>query len=151
MDWLDLLAVQGTLKSLLQHHSSKASIHYDFLYTRLCHLQVEIIFIFLFGSAWIYFLFFPIVLARTSSTTEYKSGHHWLVPDLRRGNIHSFIGKYDVIGFSQIALNRLRKIHSSLSFKNFYHERGILSNDFSVTFEMIMWLYCVLYWFISIC
>ena len=27
MDWFDLLAVQGTLKSLLQHHSSKASIH----------------------------------------------------------------------------------------------------------------------------
>ena len=27
MDWLDLLVVQGTLKSLLQHHSSKASIH----------------------------------------------------------------------------------------------------------------------------
>ena len=26
MDWFDLLAVQGTLKSLLQHHSSKASI-----------------------------------------------------------------------------------------------------------------------------
>ena len=26
MDWLDVLAVQGTLKSLLQHHSSKASI-----------------------------------------------------------------------------------------------------------------------------
>ena len=26
MDWLDLLAVQGTLKSLLQHHSSKAAI-----------------------------------------------------------------------------------------------------------------------------
>src|SRR5574340_462479 len=26
MDWLDLLSVQGTLKSLLQHHSSKASI-----------------------------------------------------------------------------------------------------------------------------
>ena len=29
MDWLDLLAVQGTLKSLLQHHSSKASVSYD--------------------------------------------------------------------------------------------------------------------------
>ena len=29
MDWLDLLAVQGTLKSLLQHHSSKASIFQD--------------------------------------------------------------------------------------------------------------------------
>ena len=27
MNWLDLLAVQGTLKSILQHHSSKASIH----------------------------------------------------------------------------------------------------------------------------
>ena len=26
MDWLDLLAVQGTLKNLVQHHSSKASI-----------------------------------------------------------------------------------------------------------------------------
>jgi len=32
MDWLDLLAVQGTLKSLLQHHSSKASI-LSFLYS----------------------------------------------------------------------------------------------------------------------
>ena len=33
MDWLDLLAVQGTLKSLLQHHSSKASVlwHLAFL------------------------------------------------------------------------------------------------------------------------
>ena len=32
MDWLDLLAVQGTLKSLLQHHSSKASFlqHFQF-------------------------------------------------------------------------------------------------------------------------
>ena len=28
MDWLDLLAVQGTLKSLLQHHSSKASLNF---------------------------------------------------------------------------------------------------------------------------
>ena len=34
MDWLDLLAVQGTLKSLPQHHSSKASVlqHSDFFY-----------------------------------------------------------------------------------------------------------------------
>ena len=32
MDWLDLLAVQGTLKSLLQHHSSKASLVLSFLY-----------------------------------------------------------------------------------------------------------------------
>ena len=33
MDWLDLLAVQGTLKSVLQHHSSKASILFNFLYS----------------------------------------------------------------------------------------------------------------------
>ena len=39
MDWLDLLAVQGTLKSVLQHHSSKASIlqRSDFLIVRLSH------------------------------------------------------------------------------------------------------------------
>ena len=33
MDWLDLLAVQGTLKSLLQHHSSKASSALSFLHS----------------------------------------------------------------------------------------------------------------------
>ena len=33
MDWLDFLAVQETLKSLLQHHSSKASILLSFLYS----------------------------------------------------------------------------------------------------------------------
>ena len=32
MDWVDLLAVQGTLKSLLQHHSSKASFYINYLY-----------------------------------------------------------------------------------------------------------------------
>ena len=39
MDWLDLLAVQGTLKSLLQHHSSKASSlrHSAFFIVRLSH------------------------------------------------------------------------------------------------------------------
>ena len=39
MDWLDLLAVQGTLKSLLQHHSSKASIfwHSPFFTVQLAH------------------------------------------------------------------------------------------------------------------
>ena len=39
MDWLDLLAVQGTLKNLLQHHSSKASIlwHSAFLTVQLSH------------------------------------------------------------------------------------------------------------------
>ena len=39
MDWMDLLAAQGTLKSLLQHHSSKASIfqHSAFLTVQLLH------------------------------------------------------------------------------------------------------------------
>ena len=39
MDWLDLLAVQGTLKSLLQHHSSKASSvqHSAFLIVQLSY------------------------------------------------------------------------------------------------------------------
>ena len=42
MDWLDLLAVQGTLKSLLQHHSSKASIfwHSAFFMAQLSHLYM---------------------------------------------------------------------------------------------------------------
>ena len=39
MDWLDLLAVQGTLKSLLQHHSSDASVlqHSAFFFVQLSH------------------------------------------------------------------------------------------------------------------
>ena len=39
MDWLDLLAVQGTLKSLLQHHSSNASVpqHSAFFIVQLSH------------------------------------------------------------------------------------------------------------------
>ena len=42
MDWLDILAVQGTLKSLLQHHSSKASIlqHSAFFIVQLSHLYM---------------------------------------------------------------------------------------------------------------
>ena len=42
MDWLDLLAVQGTLKSLLQHHSSKASTlqHSAFFIVQLSHLYM---------------------------------------------------------------------------------------------------------------
>ena len=43
MDWLDLLAVQGTLKSLLQHHSSKASIlrHSAFFIVQLSHPYIN--------------------------------------------------------------------------------------------------------------
>ena len=44
MDWLDLLAVQGTLKSLLQHHSSKASIlqHSAFLTVQLSNPYMSV-------------------------------------------------------------------------------------------------------------
>ena len=44
MDWFDLLAVQGTLKSLLQHHRSKASVlwHSAFFIVQLSHLYVTI-------------------------------------------------------------------------------------------------------------
>ena len=80
--WLDLLAVQGTLKSLLQHHSSKVSIfrHSAFLTVQLSHLYMttgktitltrqtfvgkvmSLIFIFiffsLFNSSFIFFYFF---------------------------------------------------------------------------------------------
>ena len=44
MDWLDLLAVQGTLRSLLQHHNSKASIlwHSAFFMVQLSHLYMII-------------------------------------------------------------------------------------------------------------
>ena len=42
MDWLDLLALQGTLKCLLQHHSSKASTlwHSGFIIVQLSHLYM---------------------------------------------------------------------------------------------------------------
>ena len=42
IDWFDLLAVQGTLKSLLQHHSSKASIfwHSAFFTVKLSHAYI---------------------------------------------------------------------------------------------------------------
>ena len=59
-DWFDLLAVQGTLKSLLQHHSSKASVlsllgptltsvhdywkNYSFDYTDLCWKVMSLLF-----------------------------------------------------------------------------------------------------------
>ena len=44
IDWLDLLAVQGTLKSLLQHHSSKASVlrHSAFFTVQLSHPYMTI-------------------------------------------------------------------------------------------------------------
>ena len=42
MDWLDLLAVQGTLKSLLQYHSSKASMAFLYKTVLFCELAGNI-------------------------------------------------------------------------------------------------------------
>ena len=52
MDWLDLLAVQGTLKSLLQHHSSKASILWcsAFLIVQLSHPTHVTVYLFLLSE-----------------------------------------------------------------------------------------------------
>ena len=41
MDWLDLLAVQGTLKSLLQHHSSKASILWHLTFSKQSNSHIH--------------------------------------------------------------------------------------------------------------
>ena len=56
MDWLDLLAVQGTLKNLLQHHSSKASILWcSAVFIVLCYTSYDITAsVFLFLSRYIY-------------------------------------------------------------------------------------------------
>ena len=52
MDWLDLLAVQGTLKSLVQHHSSKASIllRSAFFIVQLSHPYMTFVHCLFFGT-----------------------------------------------------------------------------------------------------
>ena len=68
MDWLGLLAVQGTLKSLLQYHSSKASIlrcsaffivqlPHPYMHTVSCHLQIVTISLLIFWFGFLVFLF----------------------------------------------------------------------------------------------
>ena len=53
MDWFDLLAVQGTLKSLLQHHSSKTSILQHSVFFTLLHLYVTIHFPYMAIADWL--------------------------------------------------------------------------------------------------
>ena len=73
MDWLDLFAVQGTLKSLLQHHSSKASILQcsDFFIVQLSHPQK--------GEKWkqweIVFSWAPKALLMVSAATKLKDAY----------------------------------------------------------------------------
>ena len=63
MDWLDLLAVQGTLKSILQHHSSKASIfrHSAFFIVQLSHPYMTTG-ITIALTRWIWLLFFNLLM-----------------------------------------------------------------------------------------
>ena len=67
MDWLDLLAVQGTLKSLLQHHSSKASILWSpVAYWTPSNLRDS--------SSCVIFFFCIFILFKGFSRKEYLSG-----------------------------------------------------------------------------
>ena len=67
MDWLDLLAVQGTLKSLLQHHSSKASIFQSsaFFTVQLSHPYMTVN-----GNS-----ILPVTKANLGVTLEYSLRH----------------------------------------------------------------------------
>ena len=69
MDWLDLLAVQGTLKSLLQHHSSKASIlqRSAFFTVQLSHPCMTT------GKTMLSFIFIPDMLTLQLLCTHYVS------------------------------------------------------------------------------
>ena len=69
MDWLDLLAVQGTLKSLLQHHSSKASIFWCLLLGRKAMTNLD--------SIW---KSRDITLPKSPSSQSYgfSSSHVWM-------------------------------------------------------------------------
>ena len=62
VDWFDLLAVQGTLKSLSQHHSSKASIFQHSAFFIVQHLSFLLFAFYL--DIWFYYfsLFFPFIL-----------------------------------------------------------------------------------------
>ena len=55
IDWLDLLAVQGTLKSLIQHHSSKASVllRSAFFIVQLLHIQIVLFAVCYLDTTWL--------------------------------------------------------------------------------------------------
>ena len=68
MDWLDLLAVQGTLKSLLQHHSSKAS--------SVRHSAFFMVYLLGRGRNWLHFQR-SLSLRATSRTAEAEMKGNW--------------------------------------------------------------------------
>ena len=79
MDWLDLLAVQGTLKSLLQYHTSKASTlwHSAFFIVQLSHL-LNIIFTNLFLAMYAYLLIVYFLHTWiTAHQVKYDEAEYW--------------------------------------------------------------------------
>ena len=69
MDWFDLLAVQGTLKSLFQHHSSKASILFCSAFFITLYFQLSHPYMFFFKYIWYQF----IILILTSHLNAFFS------------------------------------------------------------------------------
>jgi len=87
MDWLDLLAVQGTLKSLLQHHSSKASILWcsAFFTVQLSHPYMttgKTIALTRYISCWVFVALGTSLLAQTVKRLVYNVGDPSSIPGL---------------------------------------------------------------------
>ena len=87
MDWLDLLAVQGTLKSLLQHHSSKASILWcsAFFTVQLSHPYMttgKIIALTRYILCWVFVVLGTSLLAQTVKRLVYNAGDPSSIPGL---------------------------------------------------------------------
>ena len=94
MDWLDLLSVQGTLKSLLQHHSSKASI---FWHSAFFRVQLSHPYIFFLGGSSYRFVIFSYLFQESALTFLFVSV--WFISTLifvksflllTLGFVHSF-------------------------------------------------------------
>ena len=69
MDWLDLLAVQGTLRSLLQHHSSKASVLQSSAFFIVTYFICRSLYLF---TASVHFpLLLPLVITKLISLSEF--------------------------------------------------------------------------------
>ena len=71
MDWLDLLAVQGTLKSLLQHHSSKASILWSSVF---CMFQFRC-YTSIIGCCWLHSLEWKLLERRDGAVWSLRAQH----------------------------------------------------------------------------
>ena len=96
MDWLDLLAVQGTLKSLLQHHNSKASIlrHSAFFIFFMVQLSQVVNFLTKILPLWstLVFIMHNKIWDHPLSNCSYKNGH--LVNNYKIETLTSTVWKF---------------------------------------------------------